>query len=577
MMYQKFKDRKPLETIETARRALLNWGVFVTETWFDSFHGLYSVALVVDGTDFYTCGKGTDKIYALASAYGEIMERLQNLAFFRFKGRSLLKDNCKYNDDSLVEKQNDDVIYSNLFNWMNCVQGETDDKILKKMQDFSYSSGEYIRCEIFRNIQNDEAITLPIDIVDLYYGTNGMVAGNTQAEAFVQGISEILERFVIKEIIEKHITPPTITTEVKNNMPDVINWIDAIEETGNYKVELKDFSLGRGIPAIGLVLYNCKDISYFVKAAAHPSLEVAVERCFTELMQGKKIEDFEGMTRGSDFLKEGGDIDNFIEIFVDSSGRYPSTFFVGNPSYEGSFEKKSYVDNQEMLFELISLINDLGHSIFVRDVTKSEILAYRILVPGMSELFNVMDPVVIEDCIDYERLRNIIQFKLHDISTDEAYFVIEFLKKKNYSENHTLDIFIDDIKLTDDNIYSIVSIKLFMCLLYIKVNELENALLWMRKYNETLNPSDPSSRYYYCYELYLALKIEHDNNQHISQLLYCYFDEEIVDEVMSDVDNNPFEYFYPLNCSNDCLNCEYSAMCKCKNEKTIYNLIRKQL
>jgi len=153
--------------------------------------------------------------------------------------------------------------------------------------------------------------------------------------------------------------------------------------------------------------------------------------------------------------------------------------------------------------------------------------------------------------------------------------VIEFLKKKNYSENHTLDIFIDDVKLTDDNIYSIVSIKLFMCLLYIKVNDLENALLWMRKYNETLNPSDPSSRYYYCYELYLALKIEHDNNQHISQLLYCYFDEEIVDEVMSDVDNNPFEYFYPLNCSNDCLNCEYSAMCKCKNEKTIYNLIRK--
>lgn len=577
MMYQKFKDRKPLETIEIARRALANWGVFVTETWFDSIQGLYSVALRVDGTDFFSCGKGTDRLYALASAYGEMMEDMQNLVFFRMKGRSLLKDNRKYNDDSIVEKHNDDTIYSNLSYWMNCVKGYIDDKILEKMKEFSYSLGEYVRYERFYNMQNDEVIDLPVCIVDHYYGSNGMAAGNTQVEACVQGLSEILERFVIKKILEKSIIPPTITTKIKNTMPDVINWINEVEGTGEYKVELKDFSLGNNIPAIGLILFNRNDMSYFVKVAVHPSIEIAVERCFTELMQGKNIEDFKGMTRGSDFFKGYENINNFIEIFADGSGRYPSTLFIGKPSYEGSFEKKSYVNNQEMLFELTSLINDLGYSIFVRDVTKSEILAYRILVPGMSELFNVMDPVVIQDCIDYEKLRNIIQFKLHDISTDEAYFVIEFLKKKNYSGNNSLDIFIDDIKLTDNNIYSIVSIKLFMCLLYIKVNDLENALLWIRKYNETLDSSDPSSRYYHCYELYLALKIEHDNNQHISQLLYCYFDEGIVDEVMIDVDNNPFEYFYPLNCSNDCLNCEYSEMCKCKNEKAIYNLIRKQL
>lgn len=575
MMYHKFKDKKPLETIEAARKALSKWGVFVTETWFDSIQGLYSVVLRVDGTDFFSCGKGTDRLYTLASAYGEMMEDMQNLVFFRLKGRSLLKDNCEYDDDSIVEKQNDDTIYSNLSYWMNCVQGHVDDKILEKMQEFSYSLGEYIRYEKFRNIQNNEVIDLPVCIVDHYYGSNGMVAGNTQAEAYVQGLSEILERFVIKEILEKSITPPTITTEIKNSMPDVINWINEIEERGEYRVELKDFSLGRKIPAIGLILYNRNNMSYFVKAAAHPSIEIAVERCFTELMQGKKIEDFKGMIRGSDFFKGYGDINNFIKIFSDGSGRYPSTLFVGKPSYKGSFQKKSYVDNQEMLLGLTSLIDDLGYSIFVRDVTKSKIFAYRILVPGMSELFNVMDPLVIQNCIDYKKFSNIIQYRLHDISTDEAFFVLEFLKKKKYSENLTLDVFIDDIKLTDDNVYSIVPIKLFICLLYIKVNDIENALLWMRKYNEMLDSSDPRSSYYYCYELYLALKSEYEDKQLISQLLAYYFDEEIVDEVMLDVDKNPFEYFYPLNCDNDCLNCEHSTICTSKNENRIYNLIRK--
>ena len=44
-------------------------------------------------------------------------------------------------------------------------------------------------------------------------GSNGMCAGNTPAEALVQGLSEIFERYAIQEVLAGNIIPPDIPPE----------------------------------------------------------------------------------------------------------------------------------------------------------------------------------------------------------------------------------------------------------------------------------------------------------------------------------------------------------------------------
>ncbi len=81
---QKYKDLAPYKTIHNIRSKLLEVGILTTESnWLHTLEGFYSVTISVDGSSVRTNGKGTTKAYALASAYGELMERLQNFAPFR--------------------------------------------------------------------------------------------------------------------------------------------------------------------------------------------------------------------------------------------------------------------------------------------------------------------------------------------------------------------------------------------------------------------------------------------------------------------------------------------------------------
>lgn len=94
----KYKDELPLKTINRIRDILGDLGLLAVETaWKNSVEGFYSVSLLIQNTTMMTNGKGTSYEYALASAYGEMMERLQNQAVFRL-GFDLRDEALKYMD-----------------------------------------------------------------------------------------------------------------------------------------------------------------------------------------------------------------------------------------------------------------------------------------------------------------------------------------------------------------------------------------------------------------------------------------------------------------------------------------------
>lgn len=81
---RKYKDELPINTINKIRNILSGLGILTIETgWRNSAEGFYSVTIMIQNTNLTTNGKGTTYEYALASAYGELMERLQNQSFYK--------------------------------------------------------------------------------------------------------------------------------------------------------------------------------------------------------------------------------------------------------------------------------------------------------------------------------------------------------------------------------------------------------------------------------------------------------------------------------------------------------------
>jgi hypothetical protein len=134
-----------------------------------------------------------------------------------------------------------------------------------------------------------------------------MCAGNTREEALLQGISEIIERYVNYKILEGSIIPPTIPEEYLKKFPPQYYMIQTFMKTSNYKLIVKDCSLNEGFPAVGIVVIDSQHQKYFWGLGAHPVFEIALERTLTELLipslteiltdvdiyLDKKIEEFE--------------------------------------------------------------------------------------------------------------------------------------------------------------------------------------------------------------------------------------------------------------------------------------------
>ena len=90
----KFKDEIPIYSITRIRNILHDLGLLTVEQWHNSLEGICSLRLNIAGTGVGQNGKGVTPEYALASAYGEFMERLQSRHMYDetaldgdFKGR----------------------------------------------------------------------------------------------------------------------------------------------------------------------------------------------------------------------------------------------------------------------------------------------------------------------------------------------------------------------------------------------------------------------------------------------------------------------------------------------------------
>jgi ribosomal protein S12 methylthiotransferase accessory factor len=346
----------------------------------------------------FTNGKGATKESALASALGEYIERLNNNHFYAgaYWGEELANaEFVHYPDEKWFKPGKKDALPKEILD-PYCLSIYNPDGELKGSHLIDTNSGNVARgiCSLpFVRQSDNQVVYFPSNLVENLFVSNGMSAGNTLAEAQVQCLSEIFERAVKKEILEGEICLPDVPADVLAKYPSIMVGIQGLEAQG-FPVLVKDASLGGTYPVMCVTLMNPRTGGVFASFGAHPSLEVALERSLTELLQGRSFEglnDLPPPTFESNAVTEPY---NFVEHFIDSSGIVSWRFFSATPDYqfvEWNFAGQGSMANADEAASLFGILKSMGKEVYTTVHDQLGAIACRILVPGYSEIYPVED------------------------------------------------------------------------------------------------------------------------------------------------------------------------------------------
>ena len=410
-------------------------------------------------TLLFSNGKGSSQKACKASALGEFIERLQTNNFFSdFYIKDFIYDKTaktfKIDEYELDAKLK--VIYD-----------ENGELQINDLIDF-ISEGNNIVTTEFTELHSDKKINCPINILHNLYVSNGLSAGNSKYEARVQALSEIIERYVKKEIISRGFAIPKIPENILRNL-QIYNGLEVLRKQG-YLVDVYDASLGGKYPVIAISLIN--EGSLFVSFGAHPIFEVAVERTFTELLQGRELNElnnFQIPTFNKDEVQSSFNIENH---FIDSNGKILFDFLKEKKDFEYSPWNFSGGNRKKEFESLVEIFKD--KDIYVKDFDYLGFYSCQIIIPTISEIYPI------DDLIYNNKNRGKFYREL-------------ILNYKNYAEEELLDSFeeLEDTLEIDKfigvrfrNKYFVSDLK---AQIYIKLGDLESAKFYLSFNDSKLN------------------------------------------------------------------------------------------
>lgn len=364
----------------------------------------------------FTNGKGSTKESALCSALGEFIERL-NCNFFyndQFFGEDIANSEFVHypRERWFAPGPNDSLPAGILDDHCKAFFDPDGELCASHLIDTNSGKTERGICSIPYVRQSDgESVYFPSNLIENLYLSNGMSAGNSRYEAQVQCLSEIFERAIKKQIIEQEIALPDVPADVLAKYPNIVEGIAALEAQG-FPVLVKDASLGGQFPVANVTLMNPKTGGVFASFGAHPSLEVAIERSLTELLQGRSFEGLNDLPQPTFNSQAVTEPNNSVEHFIDSSGVVSWRFFSDSADYEfcewdfsgdttAGLEAQpepqtTHHDASRNAAEaaaLFGILETLGFEAYMAEFADLGAPVCRILVPGFSEVYPVEDLV----------------------------------------------------------------------------------------------------------------------------------------------------------------------------------------
>ncbi|MGP6422364.1 OsmC domain/YcaO domain-containing protein [Pseudomonas putida] len=427
----------------------------------------------------FTNGKGATKEGALASALGEFIERL-NCNFFyndQFWGEDIATaEFVHYPNERWFKPGPKDELPPEILD-QYCLDIYNRDGELKGSHLFDTNSGNTQRgiCSLpFVRQSDGEVVYFPSNLIENLFLSNGMSAGNTLAEAQVQCLSEIFERAVKREILEGEMALPDVPQEVLEKYPSILAGIKGLEEQG-FPVLVKDASLGGEFPVMCVTLMNPRTGGVFASFGAHPSLEVALERSLTELLQGRSFEGLNDLPQPTFSGQAVTEPNNFVEHFIDSSGVVSWRFFSAKSDFEfveWDFSGQGENSNAEEAATLFGILEDMGKEAYMAVYDDLGANACRILVPDYSEIYPVDDLI-------WDNTNKALQFRA-DILNLHSLSKVGLRNLAQGLENSELDDYTDittliGIEFDDNTPWGKLTILELRLLIYLALQKFEQA------------------------------------------------------------------------------------------------------
>lgn len=560
MSYQSGKETSPEQTIQNIRSILSSIGLFPHECfWASHAKNCYNVRLELDGfEETGVNGKGVNRAYALASAYGELMERLQCGILIKPKFGLMHDVSIKYPDSKNEEAED---IIKRLDEFLSKMYNIDKTELQKVFKDVNIS------CAPFYHVNSKSEVYLPKNLMLTVTDSNGMCAGNTVSEALVQGLSEVIERYVSKKAASERYAFPEIPKEdVSNRM--LKEMIEDVENKG-YKLIIKDLTLGGIYPCLGVIFMNSSTMDYFISIGVHPVFDIALQRCITEAFQVHKVE---------------YKMHPLIGLFSDKNDDYVKQYVLG--AHKGSLDLlectesskvymdafvKNYSSNNEMLKGICDKLMMQNFDIYIKDMSYLGFPSYYIYVNGMSEV-NEFTIEQLKNTNNNNTSLSDYLLNLDNCNTEELYAVaskMEALDKQFISMGYTAEP-----KLRIKNIFSILSVifkpdtdmyhllqdnDYFLAVLYNRLADYEKAYIHLEKYIGRKYNEISDKKYFLCVLHFFKLKMQDNSDmQKIRATLESIYGP-IANDVFEDVaaPEKAFQYHDLPRCG-DCSGCSYS-------------------
>ena len=400
---RRYKEVTPEETVKKLKGLLEKLGIEVVEKWSnESSVGTYSLRVCIKGTDIGQNGKGMTKEFAMASGYAEFFERMQN-GMFRFRMEKptteipfvnapdekhlTVKEALNIDETGKIKNSFfENIVKQNgKENSIAEEQAQFIKKILNEKSNL-VEKEEYNYLPYY-SVKNKDLEYVPDRLFSYLFDTNGMCAGNSKEEALIEGLSEILERYVGVKIFKEKVTLPEIPDTYIEKFPKVKKMVDKLKQSTEYYFRLVDCSFGGKYPVAGLYIIEKNTGKFGFKMGAHPDYGIAMERCFTEAAQGRDIYEYAETCLFDFYSGEDSKNRNLSEFIFSDLTAVPFQVIGEKSDFEFTeMPDVSELDNKTLLKKLVGIILEEGKDILVRDVSTLGFPAFSIAIPGMSEI-----------------------------------------------------------------------------------------------------------------------------------------------------------------------------------------------
>jgi len=443
MQARPYKTVAPKETVTTIKKILNSYNIEVIEKrWYNPHPNVFSVLLETNSTlgQFSTSGKGVTRDLALASAYAEFLERLQNglISQTPFSRANLNRIKTKtgfyyFRDETVSSKIDFNRIPSSIK--ADLFGDEFPNNAVERYFNRLKENGlDGVTSLPFKELSTGKVINLPYNLLIGLTGSNGMCAGNSPSEAIYQGLCELIERYAASYIFFNQICPPSIPNDVLSAFPEAANIIDDIERNSTFKVDVKSFETPFGLPVLGVIISDRTNNLYRLNVGCDKSFSVALRRCLTEIYQG--VEDNEAMhsimlpmpSRKASWFRDNDEYSvqrrrkEFVKFCVNGQGVFPSSLFAGKSQYSFSMDSFGELESFEAeVDDLVQKIQKMGTTVYMHDSSYMNFPAFWLYIPGFllaSAEGNNMYPINdIDRAISFDQIEDVLFSNLESLNS----------------------------------------------------------------------------------------------------------------------------------------------------------------